>query len=171
MVCLVIVLRPRADIPGAHRMHEELDRETVARTLHEVEAIAAAVNIPLTIERDGEMLQGHFKLPGGRHQRVYVRVSGRTTTGLRVLTLFSVFHHVKDGEGLSASELRALLLVNEHQRFVRVAIWPMDGDELLVVSWDQILETMEAEELATQVRSLVLAADELEKLLSDDDRF
>ncbi len=134
-------------------MHEELDRETVARTLHEVEAIAAAVNIPLTIERDGEMLQG------------------RTTTGLRVLTLFSVFHHVKDGEGLSASELRALLLVNEHQRFVRVAIWPMDGDELLVVSWDQILETMEAEELATQVRSLVLAADELEKLLSDDDRF
>ena len=54
---------------------------------------------------------------------------------------------------------------------MRVALWPMDGGELLVVSWDQILETMEAEELATQVRSLVLSADELEKILSDEDRF
>ncbi len=151
--------------------HDQLDRHTVAATLQEVEAIAASVGIRLTIEHDGEMLLGHFDLADGRRQRVFVRVSGRTPAGLRILTLFSVFHHLKESETLSAAELRALLLINEQRRFVRVALWPMDGGELLVVSWDQILETMEAEELATQVRSLVLSADELEKVLSDEDRF
>ena len=75
------------------------------------------------------------------------------------------------GLRLEAHHDGELLLVNERQRFVRTALWPMDDGTLVVASWDQILETMEAEELGTQIRALAVVADHLEQVLGEGDRF
>lgn len=148
-----------------------LNAAAVRTVLTQVRAAAEAIDLRLEPDAGGELLRGCLPMPGGREQQVFVRVSGLLAQGLHVVTFFSPCHRVPEGEQLAPDLMRRLLLVNEQHRFVRLALWPMDDGELVVASWDQIVETMEAEELGTQVRALAVVADRLEQQLDGSDRF
>jgi len=160
--------RGRGDDDAAHA---PLDAADVAAALAQVRSLGDEIGLRLEAHHDGELLRATLSLPAGRQQQVFVRVSGRLARGLHVLTLFSPAPRLPHGSEHPPTLLHELLLVNERQRFVRTALWPMDDGTLVVASWDQILETMEAEELGTQIRALAVVADHLEQVLGEGDRF
>jgi len=149
------------------------DRREVERVLGEVIRVGETIGIDFRFDARDGILRCRLELEGGRNQQVFVRLAGRTSLGHSIVTLFSPCARLGPGvfEAMSPEELRRLLHRPDGEHFVRFQVWGMNDHDLLVTSWDQVIETMEVEELALQVRLLAEAADAYERQRSGIDEY
>ena len=139
--------------------------------------IAAIAGFNLHTVEEGHPLAGlpaaGFDLGGGRSQRVFIRPAGATPDGHDVVTFVSPCLLVKTGflAGLSKDQAVDLLLRNENLYFARFGVWRMAKADMIVVSCDQILDTMEPQEFSSLVQSVAVAADAYEQEHGKEDVF
>jgi len=133
--------------------------------------IAAEAGMPSRLEDSTGLLAFSVEVGDERRQMVYARQSTCLLKSRNDLaTIFSPCG-VLDSEDLSnATFLRGLLVKSGELPLGRFAIVPTEeGEELLVLMCDQIVDTMEKEEILTVVEILAFEADEFERTRGRDD--
>ncbi len=133
--------------------------------------IAAEAGMPSKLEESTGLLAFSIEVGDERRQMVYARQSTCLLKSRDDLaTIFSPCCILNSEDLTNAAFLRGLLVKSGELPLGRFAIVPTEeGEELLVLMCDQIVDTMEKEEILTVVEILALEADEFERTRGRDD--
>lgn len=133
--------------------------------------IAAEAGIPSRLEDSTGLLAFSIEVGDERRQMVYARQSTCLLESRDDLaTIFSPCGILDADELSNANFLRGLLIKSGELPLGRFAIVPTkENEELLVLMCDQIVDTMEKEEILTVVGILASEADEFERSRGRDD--
>ena len=147
------------------RTSEDLVLQSVARIISE-SGLAA------THDQKTGCLAVSPELGDGREQIVYIgrSVALDSVAGSDVVTIFSPCAALSNAMMQDAEFLLDLLIANGTAGFGRFSVIDTRTDErLLVVMCDQMVETMETEEIHAAIQSVARAADEFEQRRARDD--
>jgi hypothetical protein len=151
----------------------EISEEEVKRILERVTQIAAMAD--LHVERHPEapdMLVAGFDMGGGRKQTIFIRYIGQTPDGHNCISFMSPCQEVKRGllgGGLSKGAAVDLLRRNSVLPFGAFALAQVGKADVLMVISNQIVETMEIEEMKAHMGFVTGVADAYEQELGVDD--
>jgi len=133
--------------------------------LSKIKEIATIAGMKAGIDDDRECVVTGFQFPDGRSQGVYIRHAGQAAEGKDVITFFSPALPLKRGfmSGMSKERAIDLLIRNENMLFARFGLWRADKADMIVVSVDQLLDTMDPDEFMAHTAHVAMAADAYEK--------
>ena len=137
--------------------------------LKKVEQIALMADI--SVQLQDELLTAAFDMGDGREQHVYIGDFGEAPNGMHIVVFVSPCLRHEGGwfRGMSRDQMLDLLRRNGNQPFANFALMEIAGEEFLVVSATQLLETMEVQEFQACCQSVVSIADGYEKELGKDE--
>ena len=148
-------------------IREQLD------VLEKVEAVAALAGLDGEIDEERMAFVWYCETDESRSQVVYVRPAGQTVSEEDVITIFSPCLSVKKGmlSGISKDQALDLLRQNEEALFGRFGIWSFEGSDMIVVSVDHILSSLDPSEFEMHMIYVAMMADKYEEKHSKEDDF
>ena len=153
------------------RYHSVMENPQQNSLLISIARIAAEAGMPSRIEKSTGLLAFSVEIDDGRRQMVYARQSTCLLKSRDDLaTIFSPCCVLSSEELSNATFLRSLLVKSGELPLGRFAIVPTKEEEkLLVLMCDQIVGTMEKEEILAVVEILASEADDFERTRGRDD--
>ena len=150
-----------------------MDDSEKIETLRKIQDVASLGGIKSKLDETRQTLEAVFSLPNNRTQLVLVRVSGRSLSEQVIATVFSPCHSQKTGflQGISKNTALEMLKQNEKMLFGRYGIVSMDGSDLVVVSVDRAVDSLDHKELNNIFWYVATYADEFERTHSKEDKF
>ncbi|MFG0330618.1 MAG: hypothetical protein ACF8PN_12060 [Phycisphaerales bacterium] len=135
-----------------------------------VKAIAEMAGFTLSKHPDCDALVCPFDMGNGRSQSVYLTHCGATPDGHDVVSFMSPCMAIEKGlmKGVSKTMALDLLRRNSNLLFAHFAIEQMPGGEILVVTSNQIVDTMEVEEFRNHILCVASIADAFEREIGRD---
>jgi hypothetical protein len=141
--------------------------------LDKVAKVAELAGINGEIDEERMAFVSGFNTSENRSQMVHVRPVRKAFNDEDVVTIFSPCLSVKKGmlSGISKDQALGLLKQNEGELFGRFGIWSFDDEDMIVVSSDHIVSTLDPAELEMHMYYIAHMADEYEAKHSKQDSF
>jgi phage FluMu protein Com len=157
--------KSRGGARGNNRLRGGDEEDQIDRAFEKLKKVASLAGCKVQDHPGGRMLAAGFELGGGRRQVVYMSYMGQTPDGKDIVSFMSPALEMKKGllSGVSKKMALDLLKRNPHIPFGSFGIHTMDGMDLIMVSSNQIVDTMDVEEFDAHIQCVALVADEYER--------
>jgi len=139
--------------------------------LDQIAKIAELAGINGKIDEEIMQFVAVFGVGGNRSQIVRVRAVGQAMNKEKVVHIFSACLLVKKGLLSGISKKRALNLLKENEDsllFGRYGIWSSKDEDMIVVSSDHMVATLDPVELEMHMLYIARTADRYEESHSDE---
>ena len=148
-------------------VREQLD------TLDKVAKVAELAGISGKIDEERMEFLSGFNISETRSQMVNIRPVGKAINEEDVVMIYSPCLVVKKGmlSGISKEQAIELLKQNEDSLFGRFGIWSFKDEDMIVVSSDHMVATLDPAELEMHMLYIARIADTYEASHSKGDRF
>ncbi|MHC8863730.1 hypothetical protein ACYVVI_00930 [Arenicellales bacterium IMCC57338] len=148
-------------------VREQLD------TLDKVAKVAELAGISGKIDDERMEFMSGFNISETRSQMVNIRPVGKAINEEDVVMIYSPCLIVKKGmlSGISKEQAIELLRQNEGSMFGRFGIWRFKDEDMIVVSSDHMVATLDPAELEMHMLYIAQMADKYEAAHSKGDHF
>lgn len=149
-------------------------KSRTAEVMEQVKAVAAAAEYEVEEQHARQTLSVTVSTTRDRTQTVYIDHSGQTPDGHDTICFFSPCRAFGRGmlSGLGKRDAINLLRRNKKLPWGHFALHEFDGEEeVLMVCSDQLVETMDVDELKTHINWIAIIADAYEIERGGADRF
>lgn len=139
-------------------------REKLA-ALEKVKEIATLAGFGGKINEERLRFETGLSLPNDRSQGIFINIPQRRFNDHIAITIGSPCLIVEKGflKGIGKAQALDLLARNENLPFARFGIWTGETEDMIVVSADYLLDTLDPEEFDTYATFVALIADSYEQ--------